>query len=778
MDATADVIMEGEGTYNHFGSSVSSAGDVDGDTYDDVIVGAYRYNSSTGRAYIFCGGSSMDATADVTMDGEGTGNYFGYSVSGAGDVNGDNYDDVIVGAYGYNSQTGRAYIYYGGSSMDATADVTMDGEGTGNYFGYSVSGASDVNGDTYDDVIVGAYTYNNDIGRAYIYYGSSGMDTTADVTMEGEKIRNRFGFSVSCAGDVNDDNYDDVIVGAYYYNSQTGRVYIYYGGSSMDATADVTMDGEGTGNFFGRSVSSAGDVNGDNYDDVIVGAYRYNSYTGRVYIYYGGSSMDATADVTMEGGGTNNNFGHSVSGAGDVNGDNYDDVIVGASIEGSGSTQAYIYYGGSSMDATTDVYMEMVGQGQSDHFGSSVSGTGDVNGDNYDDVVVGVYGYYGLTGRAFIYYGGSSMDATADVIMEGEGTSNYFGYAVSDAGDVNGDTYNDVIIGAYGYNSYTGRTYIYYGGSSMDATSDVIMDGEGTYNDFGRSVSGTGNVNGDTYDDVIVGAHWYNSGAGRAYIYYGDNSMDATADITMDGEGSGNYFGYSVSGAGDVNGDGCTDVLIGAYNYPVNGKAYIYSDDSDLLCAELTYFTASVIDNTVKLNWQTTTEVNNCGFQVGRQKIKDKNGIESTPFGEGECIGFVNGNGNSNSPKYYSYTDTPTGGTTFKYRLKQIDFDGTYEYSDEVEVNLRIIEEYSLEQNFPNPFNPATTIKFTLPESGFVTLKVYDIIGKEVAVLINNVMNAGYHSVEFNANALANGVYVYTLSSKNFSASKKLLLIK
>ena len=253
----------------------------------------------------------------IESNNQGGATYFGYSVSGAGDVNNDGYDDVIVGAHHYNSSVGRAYIYYGGSAMDNDVDVTMDGENDGDYFGISVSGAGDVNNDGFGDLIVGAELYSSNTGRAYIYYGGSSMDNSADVTMTGVGANNYFGYSVSGAGDVNDDGYDDVIVGARGYNSSTGSVYIYYGSNSMDNTPDITMTGAGTDNHFGLSVSGAGDVNNDTYDDVIVGAYGYGvNNTGRAYIYYGSSSMDNTADVTMTGEGTNNNFGWSVSTAG------------------------------------------------------------------------------------------------------------------------------------------------------------------------------------------------------------------------------------------------------------------------------------------------------------------------------------------------------------------------------------------------------------------------------------------------------------------------------
>jgi len=156
------------------------------DNYDDVIVGTSGYSSYTGRATIYFGGSSMDNTADVILTGETTSDYFGYSVSGAGDVNNDNYDDVIVGADGYSSNTGRAYVYFGGSSMNNTADVTLTGEGIDNHFGRSVSGAGDVNNDGVDEIIIGAYNFgpmNN--GKVYIYSINSDFQDIETVNATG-----------------------------------------------------------------------------------------------------------------------------------------------------------------------------------------------------------------------------------------------------------------------------------------------------------------------------------------------------------------------------------------------------------------------------------------------------------------------------------------------------------------------------------------------------------------------------------------------------------------
>ncbi|MEZ4824328.1 MAG: integrin alpha [Ignavibacteria bacterium] len=185
-----------------------------------------------------------DAISERFFTGYAAGDQFGYSVSSAGDVNGDGYGDVIVGARAYSSNTGRAYIYFGGSSMNNVADVTMTGPGAGGDFGISVSSAGDVNGDGYSDVIAGASEFSGRTGRAYIYLGGASMDNIADVIVTGEATNNQFGYSVSSAGDVNGDGFSDVIVGAFEYSGYTGRAYLYFGGVSMDNSADLTMTGK------------------------------------------------------------------------------------------------------------------------------------------------------------------------------------------------------------------------------------------------------------------------------------------------------------------------------------------------------------------------------------------------------------------------------------------------------------------------------------------------------------------------------------------------------
>lgn len=194
----------------------------------------------------------------------------------------------------------------------------------------------------------------------------------------------------------------------------------------------------------------------------------------------------------------------------------------------------------------------------------------------------------------------------------------------------------------------------------------------------------------------------------------------------------------------------------------------------------MTSFTINVLGSNVNLKWQTATEVNNYGFEIQRKKVtNDELRITSNQW---EKIGFVQGYGNSNSPKSYSFTDEAVYGNKFIYRLKQIDFDGTFKYSDIVEVNIEAPTKFSLKQNYPNPFNPTTTIKYSIPMLGNglaqTVLKVYDILGSEVATLVNEKKSAGNYEVKFDASGLSSGIYFYKLESGSFLQTRKLLLMK
>ena len=228
------------------------------------------------------------------------------------------------------------------------------------------------------------------------------------------------------------------------------------------------------------------------------------------------------------------------------------------------------------------------------------------------------------------------------------------------------------------------------------------------------------------------------------------------------------YTGSTTSGTK-------TELLAAINNYANwsndNTTPYTWSGNFTVnaeLPVELTSFTANTIENKVTLNWQTATEVNNYGFEIERSQNNNW-----------EKVGFVEGHGNSNSPKDYSFTDKPANGSDFKYRLKQVDFNGNFEFSPEIEVSL-IVPQFSVKQNYPNPFNPSTKIEFSIPKSGNVKLSIFNAIGQEVAVLINENMEAGNHNFQFSSDnyQFSSGIYFYKVISGKYSETKKMILLR
>ena len=404
--------------------------------------------------------------------------------------------------------------------------LSLNGDSISNNYGYSVSSAGDVNGDGFSDIIVG-YNINNypyEQWRALIFYGGLEVDNIADITLTGN-IRS-FIFSVSTAGDVTGDGFSDVIVGTL-----DKMVYVFYGGISMDTTYDFSFFVNNNAlEYQYYSVSTAGDVNGDGYSDVFIGLGSWNgsifSGPGELYIFYGGIVLDNIVDVNID---VNYLKEISVSTAGDINGDGFSDVIAGS----SSTNKAYIYYGSEAMDFIADVMLT----GEPLGFGWTVSTAGDVNGDGYSDVIVGASYRFSNNdiGKGYIFLGGATMNNVVDIILNGGEEDYLFSYSVSTAGDINDDGFSDIIIGAYGYNSRTGRSYIYYGGSPMDNTVDAIFTGQSENCDFGKSVSSAGDVNGDGFSDVIIGAPGYNNNSGLVNVYLKEPFIKIKLKVIMEG---------------------------------------------------------------------------------------------------------------------------------------------------------------------------------------------------------------------------------------------------
>jgi len=614
LTGASDTLLESNQADSWLGYSVSGAGDVNGDGYADVIVGAYQYDNGEadeGAAFVYHGSvSGITATAAALLESNQAGASLGASVAGAGDVNGDGYADVIVGAYRYENgevNEGAAFVYLGSASGIITAAVVMlESDQANARQGIRVAGAGDVNGDGYADVIVGADRYDNgqsDEGVAFVYHGSaSGTQTTAVTMLELNQANARLGNSVAGAGDVNGDGYTDVIVGAYSYDNgeaDEGAAFVYHGSASgIQTTATTTLESNQANAVMG-TVAGAGDVNGDGYADVIVGASGWDNgqggSEGAAFVYHGSAGgIGTTAAIMLVGNQLGGNLGSSVAGAGDVNGDGYADVMVGATRYDNGQSDegvVFVYHGSAGgIEATAATMLEK--NQASANLGSGVAGAGDINGDGYADIIVGAYSYdngESNEGAAFVYLGGAQgLNTTPAQTLDENQAGAQIGFSVADAGDVNGDGYADVIVGANKYDdgeNNEGAVFIYHGSSNgISSSAAQILQPDQAGASMGDSVSGAGDVNNDGFADVIVGGSLYDNGQsneGAAWVHLGSaTGINAAPAALLEKDQADSRFGYSVSGAGDINGDGYGDVIVGAKLYDSsgvdNGAAFVF----------------------------------------------------------------------------------------------------------------------------------------------------------------------------------------------------------
>jgi hypothetical protein len=603
------------------GASVAGVGDVNGDGYADIAAGAPTYdtppfNTDDGRLFVWLGTSTIPNTAQSwSYASRQDDSHLGTSIAAAGDVNGDGYADVIAGADLWDAtlaDEGRAFVFHGGAAGPSTNPVWWaDGGQVGASLGIHVGPAGDVNGDGYSDVIVGAFHWNdaqNDSGNARVYLGGpGGSKTSADWAVTAGQSFSQFGYSVSTAGDVNGDGFSDVVVGANLWDNgeiDEGAAFVYHGTSGGLSTSPAyTIESNQTSANLGFSVANAGDVDGDGFGDVIVGAYLSDGpdpNEGVAYVYRGSASGLTGARYTLEANQANAQFGWSVASAGDVNGDGYSDVVVGAPLwDGTQLNQGAAFVALGSPTGPGPLVRFATGIAQTNaNFGHRVAGAGDVNRDGYSDVIVGVPNWDGGAGadvgRIFLHMGSASglTDAPASWSPESAHSAWKLGFSIGSAGDVNGDGYADVIVAAPGYTngeSGEGGAFVYQGGPSGPTSPPAwsfTTDQIDAFLGDGTGVASAGDVNGDGYSDVVVGASsWqegFNDFTGKAWVFLGSGTgLATTAAWSAVGGSAGNQFGFAVAPAGDVDGDGYSDVLIGEWvnhdgGNTAQGKGHVF----------------------------------------------------------------------------------------------------------------------------------------------------------------------------------------------------------
>lgn len=596
--------------------------------------------------------SSLDGNNGFAVNGVAPEDFAGFPLSGAGDINGDGFDDIVIGAPNADPDgridAGESYILFGNSSgfgpnvelsdLNSLGGVVFNGLNEGDNSGF-VSNAGDVNGDGFDDIIIGAPNTDLDgrsnVGETYVIFGSSaGFEPSLDFStlngtngfvLKGIDENDIAGFPVGSAGDFNGDGIDDLILGSIEEDPDglpgLGQIYIVYGSrdgfapaielADLDGTEGFTLNGIEAGDLTGFSLGSAGDFNGDGFDDVIIGAFEASpggrSSAGESYLVFGNDDNFDSALELADLNGTNgfvlngieefDRSGFSVSGAGDINGDGFDDVVISADDSSTDGNDfagvTYVLFGRDgdfspsleldSLDGTNGFVLK--GIDENDFSGRVASGVGDINRDGFDDILIGAaqaapderIG----AGENYLIFGRgqfepeialSELDGSNGFVFNGINPGDFAGVDVSGAGDFNGDGTDDLIIGAPGAspngNLTAGQAFVVYGipvetCGVIDLAPDEANEVVGTENSEtllgGEDIDAICGLDGN---DIIAGGlgdDFIEGGSGDDIIRGDLNSRDSQTNL----EGAGNDVINGGAGNDRIGGKAGDDIING-----------------------------------------------------------------------------------------------------------------------------------------------------------------------------------------------------------------------
>lgn len=794
--------------------------------------------------------------ADAWFVAEHSRDQAGVQVEIISDVNGDGYDELLVGANADSyvfSWSGQAYLIFGNATCWSAntplgqADASFTGIRYLDYAGGSISGVGDVDGDGFSDLLVGAW---NREGRTYLIRGGIpfpyGLRTSlnnVDASFIGEGTDDNSSISIDGVGDVNGDGLKDFIISARKRYAYAGETYLIFGrptaqwymGFSL-ANADASFIGEAAGDSSGWQVAGIGDFNFDGYDDFAIGAPGNDfagTQAGQIYLVFGGNPFPygmrtplGSVDASFVGENAYDRAGEAVGGGGDVDADGHPDLIVSAPFNddsGQDAGKCYVIFGGVAnwllRQSLSSADVTVVGETSGDRIGETCVKTGgDLNNDGYAEIGIGTYATSDngpFTGKAYVFAGRPHYDGTlnasqAELIFVGPEAYDFAGYCFSMNGDLNGNGTDDIAVGA-GRNDwvdYPGKTYLFFDISmsgSICATVNVtgnppvpaqgvtvsVIDQDNNLvgypiqtNEFGEASFDPVDVG--NYSVMIVTPLGYTVSPGETQTNIAVTTNECTQVVfTLNPSVISNecrslgywkhQFDVYTSGRGNAQ-ESASDLdayldlvhqhfnVLGVY---VDLENFDFEDAKNILTVK----GGSLMLNRAKQQLFALL-LNFSSGRIGNETVVSEDGRVAA-----EAItlaaNLINDGDPSSDELAKDICDLINNGQIIGAGIIP-ESPVRYKFN----IGGCFPAEFSLSQNYPNPFNAQTVIDYALPEPAHVSLDVYDILGRKVTTLINSVQPAGHHHVAWNSDNASSGMYFYKIQAGDFSETKKMLLLK